>query len=264
MYNERSNIYNNTDARLMSYYANDEELDMFVSFSRSYKVRRQVADKYGLISAYKIDTGGKNGMVSFMKQMDNCLTVMRTEKNTIQLRYKDTDPERAANVANDMVVAMGQEFFEYYNEMKHSVYQTVSDKIRQEDSTIKVLTDSLVQMRERYQIFDLISPARHNLVSSELSHGNIKGSAIGLETVQNLEAIKDEMVSDRALSITLMHQYERSLRAGQYPLVKVIAPAYPPKLSLWDQPLMLALTSLLFGFFFSTVFCAIRTFMLAD
>ncbi len=259
VYGERSNIYNHEPTG-MNYFASDEEYDRFISFSQSYIVQKNVSDKFGLHSLYKIDTNSKTGIARLLKKINGNLRVARTDNSILFLSYRDKDPQRAADIANKFLAVLDSQFAAYYMDMRKAVYSAVTDKIASEDSMVRVLTDSLVVLREKYDIYDMISPARHGLISGANQYAKRPGLALGLETIQNLEAIKDEMVSDRAVTLTMARQFESSLKKGRFPLVKVITPAYPPVQLGPVSYILVAVVCFAISVFFSSIYCLYAAF----
>ncbi len=259
VYGERSNIYNHEPTG-MNYFATDEEYDRFISFAQSYLVQKQVSDNFGLQLVYKVDTNSKAGVTKLLKTINKNLHVGRTDNSILFLSYQDNDPQRAADIANRFIAVLDSQFTAYYMDIRKEIYSAVADKIASEDSMVKVLTDSLVFLREKYDIYDMISPARHGLISGGTHYAKRPGLAMGLETIQNLEAIKDEMVSDRAVTLTLSRQFESSLKKGRFPLVKVITPAYPPAQAGAMSYIVVAIACFFVSLFFSVIYYQFSVF----
>ena len=258
-YGERNNIFNREPAN-MNYFSSEDEYERFISFSKSYVVQKKVSDAFRLDTLYEIDTTKKAGIVKLLKKINNKLRVARTDNSILFLTYTDKDAQRAADIANKFIAVLDSQFTGYYMEMRNADYLAVKDKLAVEDSMINVFTDSLVKIRERYNIYDLISPARHGLISGNTNYTKRPGMALGLETLQNLEANKDEMVSDRALTLTLVNQFESSLKRNRFNVIKVITPAYAPRMLGLLSHFGATIACMFTSFFFSIIFCLYADF----
>ncbi len=114
------------------------------------------------------------------------------------LSIVDTDPERAAAVANEIVRVVDEVYSGYYKDTRKNMYESIGDKTREEDSSITALTDTLVALRNQYGIYDIISPARSNLIISPVKDNGNKNYGAGVEQIRNIESIKDQLVYDTA------------------------------------------------------------------
>jgi len=251
MYNDRGAIFNSD--RDMDYFASEDDVNRVITWSSSTAVLERVIQCSGLAASSKIDTTQPAGRERLRRLVEKRVNVLRTEYRDISLTYMDPDPVKAAEVANCFVGEVEKEYRDYYHEMRVSMSNTVAAKIRYEDSAVARLTDSLVVLRKQYGVYDIISPARHNIMLSTPAHGGGDVYAKGVEEVQNVEAIKDEMVADRAVSITLANQYRLALQQEQLPLVKVITPATPPTQPKGMGALLTILSCAIVAFFFCLV-----------
>lgn len=252
LYSDRNNLYN-YDGKFIDYFASEDDVNRLVAMSSSSAVQGRVIRNMNLAEAYKVDTTLPGGMNKMYKRFEHNLNVMRTENKDLTLSYTDQDPVRAAAVANNTIEVLEETFNGFYKEMRGNMYKTVTDKIHYEDSAIRVLTDSIVALRQQYSIYEIISPTRHNIMLSSTNKTGSKEYARGLEEIQNIESIKDEMVSDRALSLTLANQYASGQQKGDMPMLKVITPAATPHNRAGLSGLLIVIASGLVGLFFSII-----------
>ena len=251
MYNDRNVIFNS--ARDLDYFASEDDVNRVITWASSSAVLERVIRHSGIAASSKIDTSKPEGRERLQRLVEKRVNVLRTEYRDIALTYMDADAAKAAEVANCFVAELDKEYRDYYQEMRMSMANTVNGKIRYEDSVISRLTDSLVMLRKQYGVYDIMSPARHNIMLGNASHGSGDVYAKGVEEIQNVEAIKDEMVADRAVSITLANQYKLALQQEQLPLVKVITPATAPIRPQGLGALLTILVCAVVAFFFTLV-----------
>lgn len=117
-----------------------------------------------------------------------------------------------------------------------------------------MLTDTLAHLRDEYGIYDIISPARYNIMLSSLKNSGKPGFARGVEQIQNIESVKDELVSDRARNITLANQYTTGTKMNELPLTKIVKLSPLPIKASGPGLKMVLLICALSGFFFSTLY----------
>ncbi len=252
LYGDRSNLYN-ADTRIFDYFADEDDVNRILLLAESDIVRSQVIRNMRLDYIYKLDGATRKGQLATERRYNKNLNVTRTEYKDVILSYADTDPELAAGVANEIVRVVGEVYSGYYKDTKRFMYQSIVNKCHEEDSTIASLTDSLSSLRNYYGIYDIISPARNNIMLSSMKENGHKDYGRGVEIIQNLESIKDQVVYDRAKNQTLQNQYSTGLKDDEMPLIKVVTPAKNPLNAKGIGGMLTVLIGALLGFFFSTM-----------
>lgn len=256
LYGDRSNLYAN-DARFLDYFAGEDDLDKLIMLSESDIVIKPIIRKFGLAGVYKTDTTTRSGSRALEKRVQSKLGIRKNEYRGLTLKYVDTDPTRAAAVANEAVVQLENAISSFYSEMRQSALDVIQAKIHEEDSAINSLTDTLARLRAQYGIYDIISPTRHNIMVGTIKSNGKPGYERAIEEIQNIESIKDEVVSHRALQTTLANQYSAALGKGRLPLLKVITPAKNNMAPMLTSPIIVVICALA-GLFFSILAFLIR------
>ncbi len=252
-YSDRINLYN-AENRLFDYFANEDDIDRLMLMAEADIVQGQVIKNMHLAEAYGIDASNRKGEMQLERKFSKNFNITRTEYKDLVLTYIDTDPERAAAVANECEKVLEITFGNYYKEMRTGMYQSIMEKVNEEDSAIVVLTDSLARMRDEYGIFDIISPARYNLMLGSIKTNGKKDFGKALELIQNTESIKDEIVAQHTKQLTLITQYKTGLGVDQLPMLKVVTVAKNPVSPKGLGGMYTMLACALLGFFFSALF----------
>ncbi len=252
LYGDRNNLYN-YDTKFIDYFANEDDIDRLILMSEAEIVQSKVIRNLNLAQAYGIDVSTRKGEQQLERKFAKSYNITRTEYKDLVLSYVDVDPERAATVANECVKVLETTFSDYYKDMRRGMYESIVEKIHDEDSLINMLTDSLSTLREQYGIYDIISPSRNNLMLGTMKENGKKNFGKGVELVQNVESMKDELVANRAKQMTLVNQYKTGIRTDQMPMIKVVTVAKNPVSPKGIGGLYTLLASAFLGFFFSTV-----------
>lgn len=252
LYADRANLFH--EAARPDYFASEADITRLIAMAASDSLQQEIISRFGLVKAYDIDTADLEDRSRFRRKIRRSLELYLAENKDIVLLYYDKDPERAAAVANYYVPMLERTFRDFYGRMRQSMFDALQQKIREQDTAISLLTDSLSQLRERYGIFDIISPVRHNLMLGKLQPGGKPGFAKGMELVQNVEALKDEMVSDRARNQTVTSQLSASLESSAFPLIQITRAAQVPYRYEGPGLLLLVLFSGCIAFFFSVLY----------
>lgn len=253
-YADRNNLFRTNESQFLDYFTNEDDMDKVLAIANSENLRAKVVDRQGLYQIYQLDTGDRKDQAKMALRFRKNYKAKRTDNQSMEITYTDTNPELAANVANEAVRVVEDIYTGYFNDLRHSIYKAIERKADQNDSAIAVLTDSLAHMRDRYGIYDIISPTRPGIMNVGGMRSNGKPSfGRGVEEVQNIEAIKDQYVRDRAAYVSLMNEFSTGTRENELPLIHVITAASRP---IEFKGLGLVLTiiaGMLIGLFFTAV-----------
>lgn len=250
---DRNNIYN-YEAKFLNYVADDDVVDQLISMASSDSVQHFIISSMHLATAYHYDTTDPEEAYKLRKYFQSHLRIYRNEYKNIILSYKDKDPVRAATIANLCVSLLETSLRGFYNGMRKNMYSSIVNKIHEEDSAIALLTDSLSKLREMYGIYDIISPSRYNIMLSTVKGNGHSGLAIGIEQVQNVESIKDELVGDRAKHVSLANQYSTGTEINEMPLTHIIQSAKPPFKHIGRDIITTTAISTILGVLFAIVY----------
>ncbi len=226
LYGDRQTLFRATESRWIDFFGGDDDLDRVVALLNSDTVRDRIIRNCQFQDVYKSDINSEKGHAFLMSVFDKNFNVKRSEYKDIEVSYIAYDSVTAANVANMSVKVAGEVFRDIYTTVKTGIVTSINKQVQQLDSSIKVYTDSLTNMREKYGVYSVINPARQNMMSGE-AKGSGANYARGMEEVQNIESIKDQLVMDRAHDISLLNEYSTSASSSMEYL-KVISRAQAP------------------------------------
>jgi uncharacterized protein involved in exopolysaccharide biosynthesis len=260
MYTDRNNLFQDRQIQFVDYFAGDNDVDRLVSLAESDTIKYLVADRLNLAAAYKLDMSKPKDVLKLKNIFKGNYKLNRTEYNNCTLSYTDTDPVRAAAVANECVKAIEEVFRGYYVSQRNKVIDALQAKIRNMDSTINIYTDSLASVRDRYKIYDIINPSRENLVSSGIKSNGSADFGKAMETVQNVESMKDQLVSDRSRYLSLLNQNLTTIAASDNPVIHSLTTARVPAKPKGIGLLLTIIASAMVGFFFSSLYILITTY----
>jgi len=253
LYGDRSTLFRSTETRYVDYFGGDDDLDKITALSSSDTVIDRIIRNCDFDQIFKMgDMNNDTAHAAYMSIFNKNFNLKRTEYKDIIVTYVDYDPKTAATVANMSVQVLEETFRHYYTSMKNGIYVSINHKKDQLDSTINVYTDSLASMRDKYGIYSIISPARENVITGD-SKGGGKGYGKALEEIQNIESIKDQMVTDRAHYISLLNEFSTS-ESDKIDYLKMITRALPPTSPTGPSLKMVLLVAIFGGLFFSITY----------
>lgn len=259
IYSDRSSIFAGADSRYTDYFGDEDDIDRVIALADSDTLTTMIIGNTGYDQANKLSLADPFQRNKLKKQFKEQMKIKRTEYKLLELYFTDRDPVLAANVANEAVKQIEQGYRGFYNARKASVHQSISNKLRDMDSSILALTDTLTRLRNESGIFDIISPNRQNLVQSAIK-GNSKDHGRYIEVIQNFEATKDLLVTDRAKYVSLLNQYSTGVKPDEISLLHSITTARPPVDPAGPNLYIILAASFFVGLFFSIIYALLTTY----
>lgn len=259
LYTDRNNLFQENGIQFVDYFAGDDDVDKLMSLVEADTVKYMVADKLNLWAHYKLDASKPKDVKKLLDTYKDNYKVIRSEYNACEVSFIDTEPATAAGVVNETMRSIESIFRGYYVSQRAKMIVSLEAKINEMDSSIIAMTDTLASLRDKYKVYDIINPARQNLMVSS-THGGGAGYGWAMEQVQNISSLKDQMVADRARYTSRLNEYRTTSKTDDIPLLHITTSARPP---VKPKPPGLALTILscgLIGLFFSSIYVLIRTY----
>ncbi len=253
LYGDRNTLFRTSEQRYVDYFGGDDDLDKITALGNSDTVMDRIIRNCDFDKIYKFgDMNNDTSHAMYMSTFEKNFTLKRTEYKDIVVSYTAYRPEDAANVANMSVKVLEETFRHYYTSMKEGMAKSINDKVKQLDSSISSLTDTLANLRDKYGIYNIISPDRHNITSGDMKGGG-KGYGKGMEEIQNIESIKDQLVTDRSHYISLLNEYSAA-SGSSMEYLKLITRALPPTSPTGPSMRMVLIVSGMLGLFFSMIY----------
>lgn len=260
LYADRNHFFRTNTDRYIDYFAGEDDIDRIMAIANSDEVKNRVVEKAGLFQHYKLDTTSKKDELVLGARWKKSFKVVRTEYKNIEVMFTDEDPEKAAEVVNEAIKVIERTYRNFYISIKDQMYEALYDKLLEADSLVVLFTDSLVALREEYQIYDILNPARMNTIVNTLKSNGHKEFGRGVEEIQNVSSIKDRWVMDRSTYVSLLNEFSTGTRPGELSFINVISPATPP---IKPAGLNLTLTSVacgLAGFFAAMIIVLLNAY----
>jgi LPS O-antigen subunit length determinant protein (WzzB/FepE family) len=253
LYGDRNTLFRSFETRYVDYFGGDDDLDRVTALASSDTVKDRIIRNCQFDIIYKFgDINKDTAHAMYMAVFNKNFNLKRTEYKDLVVTYIAYDPVTAANVANMSVKVLEETFRHYYTAMKENMTSSVRNTITKLDSSINALTDTLASLRDRYNIYAIVSPGRQNVISGDMKGGG-KGYGMAMEQLQNVESIKDQLVTDRAHDISLLNEFSASASDSmQY--LKLITRALPPTSPSGPTLTMTLMITGGIGLFFSIIY----------
>lgn len=222
----RVNLFRETQQEWIDFFGGENEVDRAFVIGNSAEVISFLIDSFKIADHYKIDVvNDKNGPRKVYKKFVKNFALSRSGYKHLEVTFTDEDHELAYKVVN---TAMNRTEF-----LLRRLYANVNRQIAlaidiRKDSIAKeltMMTDSLIQLRVKYGIYDILSPGRSNLIAGA-AHGSGVDYAKGMEEIQNVEELKDKLAMSQAKYLNLSNEFKTGTFTG-FPMIHVVQWATP-------------------------------------
>ncbi|MBS1741286.1 MAG: hypothetical protein JSS64_12360 [Bacteroidetes bacterium] len=257
---DRSSIFAGADSRYTDYFGDEDDIDRVIALSESDTIIATIIRNATYDKAHQLHMDDVFERQKLKERFSKSLNITRTEYKLLELTFTDKDPWMSANVANETVKQLELGYRNFYNQKKRSVYNSIQNRLQNLDSSIASLTDTLAMLRQQSGITDLISPARLNLITGNVKTNGGPNAGRYVEVIQNFEATKDMLVSDRAKYVSLMEQYSTGVGPDEIKLLHSITIARPPVTPAGPSGWLIIAASFFVGLFFSVLFVLLTTY----
>lgn len=251
----RINLFRETHQEWIDMFGGENEVDRVYVIANSADVVSYLIDKFDMAQHYKIDTNHPQAAQKIYKRFAKSYSVSRTGFRHIEITFTDEDHDLAYRIVNEAMnrtETLVRKLFANVNRQLALSLEIRRDSISKQ---MNELTDSLVAMRVKYGIYDVLSPGRQNLIAPQ-AKGSGLAYAEGLEKIQAIEEIKDRLVTDRAKYTSIANEFKTSTFEG-FPMIHVAqwATPYGPKAGPYRTIGVLGamLAAFVFGLFLSNI-----------
>jgi tyrosine-protein kinase Etk/Wzc len=181
------------------YYGNENDIDRLLTIAESNELINFIIDSFHLYEHYDINPDRPKAAFKVREEFLSLYEVKKTKRDAIQLSVEDKDKTLAAAMANAARNRIGEQaralILSGQNKTINSYQENINNKSRQ----LEVLSDSLVQIRKRYGIYNLegqteslttqLSETESTLVRNKARLEALKAtSGIPRDTIRLLEA----------------------------------------------------------------------------
>jgi len=176
-------------------------------------------EKFKIREHYKIDSTDKEAMKKTYKKFTKNFSINRTGFKHIEINFSDEDQNLCHEVVNEAMNRIENQLRLMYININRQLALSLDIRKDSLDQALTVMTDSLVGLRVKYNIYDLIAPGRKNMVAFN-PKGSGENYAKGIEEIQNLEEMKDKLAMDKAKYMSLSNEFKTATFDG-FPMIHV-------------------------------------------
>ena len=146
-------VFGNTQQE-MYYYGSGEDIDRILTAGNSNEVLDFLIDSFDLWSVYKIKSGTPRARFNMRKSLRENYNILLTKQDALELTIEDTDPERAASMANAARHRIDVIVRSIIRNSQTSLANSYQRSIDSKEAIMQTTLDSLVYHRRKSGIYD--------------------------------------------------------------------------------------------------------------
>lgn len=187
-------MFGNT-GQVTNYYGTDRDLDRLAEIAASNELEDFMVAHFNLYAQYDIDSTSKLGPHKVHKRFRALYNVQKNKNDAVELSIEDTDPKRAAEMANtarEKVNAIGQRLTK---ESQAKLLAAFEDNIGRKKAELELLGDSLRRTQEFFGIYDPVSQGEQLSEQLSTAESEIIRSRAKLDVLEKNPAIPRDTIA---------------------------------------------------------------------
>lgn len=138
-----------------SLYGDEDAIDRAIIFANSAPLIGFMIDSFKLAERYDINTSTAKGEDKVAKRFRKLYNVKKNEHSGIEMSIEDIDPELAAVMLQALVTKLGELYKVATKRNKDLLLQTYEAALDNKRKDLQRMSDSLMLLRQRYNIYDV-------------------------------------------------------------------------------------------------------------
>ncbi len=126
----------------------EQDAEQLLQMLQSDRIRDRVADHFDLMSVFRIKPDAQHRLSELRKAYEEHIKFEYTKFGSVRVTVRDPEPERAAEIANFIADQVDSVWKDMALERAQKGFQVVERKVHQLETNIRVMDDSLRQLRQ--------------------------------------------------------------------------------------------------------------------
>ncbi|MDD3878294.1 MAG: hypothetical protein PHT69_16870 [Bacteroidales bacterium] len=185
-------------------FGEQEQAEQLLQILNSSEIRDRIVEKHGLMAHYEIDNSSKFKMTRLFKEYENNIKFRRTEFMAVEIAVMDKDPQKAADIANDISMLLDTVMNRMQKERSVRGFEIVEREYMGLINEIKVMEDSMSTLR-KLGVHDYESQSQ--VITEQLAIALAANNSRGVTALENqLEVLAEYAGSYVSLRDALEHE----------------------------------------------------------
>jgi uncharacterized protein involved in exopolysaccharide biosynthesis len=137
-----------TDFRDVLSFGEDDEAERMLQILHSNQIKDHIVKKFDLMGHYEIDMSAPFPYTRLDNKYKGNIKFRRTEFMSIEIEVLDTDPQMAADIANEIAAYIDSTYHNMQRERAVEAFNIVEGEYINVEREIKLISDSLQKIRQ--------------------------------------------------------------------------------------------------------------------
>lgn len=135
-------------------YGTENDRDRLLSVTKSGEIIDYIINEFNLYDVYEIDPKSKKGPFEIREKLNKLYKVNKNKFGGIEMSMEDTDPQRAADIANGARDQVSHTVQMMIKDSQKKMMDNYENSVIAKENLINITDDSLQALRKRYEIYD--------------------------------------------------------------------------------------------------------------
>jgi len=140
-------------SQVTDYFGSDRDLDRITEIANSAEVVDFMVGRFNLYEVYGLDSSSLKGRAKVREYFRNIYVAQKNKNDAIELSVEDTDPRRAAEMANAAREKINEIAQRLIKNSQSRIIATFEENIKNKAAELEVLGDSLRRLQAQYNIY---------------------------------------------------------------------------------------------------------------
>lgn len=225
-------------------FGEEEQAEQLLQVLNSEPIRSRIIQKYNLMEHYEISPDEKYPLTQLYDTYRSNINFRLTEYMSVEISVMDSDPEYAANIANDISALVDTVFNSMKKERAREAFRLVEREYQEAAQNLTAFRDSMDLMNNQLsQNLKTSGDPTNNLIKA------ISENGIHYITMMNMVRYKTALVTDLSLKYK-----EARLEAEQnLPHKFVVEQAYPSEKKAYPKKSLIVIVSTFASLLFALI-----------
>ena len=225
-------------------FGEEEQAEQLLQVLNSEPIRSRIIQKYNLMEHYEISPDEKYPLTQLYDTYRSNINFRLTEYMSVEISVMDSDPEYAANIANDISALVDTVFNSMKKERAREAFRLVEREYQEAAQNLTAFRDSMDLMNNQLsQNLKTSGDPTNNLIKA------ISENGIHYITMMNMVRYETALVTDLSLKYK-----EARLEAEQnLPHKFVVEQAYPSEKKAYPKKSLIVIVSTFASLLFALI-----------
>ncbi|OFX46189.1 MAG: hypothetical protein A2046_03480 [Bacteroidetes bacterium GWA2_30_7] len=198
----QSLLTDNNNKKEILKFGDKEEVDQLLQVLYSDQIRNRIIDKFDLLNHYNISHDSKYKRTKLKKEFDKNIMFSRTEYMSVRIDVLDVNPQKAADIANDIADLVDSVMTRIQKERSLKALAIVEHEFLSQKEKMKKFEDSLSVIRKKgIMNYESQAEVYNDAYATAISEGRIKGAEMLQGKLDTLALYGGAYVSLRDLMV---------------------------------------------------------------